>query len=120
MITFDGIRDRVGAYYEDKIVAHGATARGVDWNSADSQRCRFQQLLRICDSRGLFSLNDFCCGYVSLYDFLREQAIDCDYVGYDVARLMIARAREIHLDDPRPRFVDNQATLEPTDFAVAS
>ena len=37
------------AYYTARVREHGATARGVDWNSPESQALRFQQLLRIVD-----------------------------------------------------------------------
>ena len=39
------ILEKVSRYYSGKLEAHGATARGVDWNSTESQRLRFVQLL---------------------------------------------------------------------------
>ena len=37
----------VEAYYTAKVLAHGPTAHGADWNSEASQHLRFQQLLRV-------------------------------------------------------------------------
>src|SRR2546429_8131406 len=53
-----GILENVNRYYTEKLELHGATARGVDWNSVESQRLRFAQLLKICDCREPFTIND--------------------------------------------------------------
>ena len=39
-----GILAGVTAYYAGKLREFGATPRGVDWNSAESQQLRFRQL----------------------------------------------------------------------------
>ena len=41
------IRGRVAEYYSEKVREHGETARGVDWNSTESQKTRFDRLLGI-------------------------------------------------------------------------
>ena len=41
------ILGRVADYYSDKVRQHGETARGVDWNSTESQKTRFDRLLEI-------------------------------------------------------------------------
>ena len=35
------ILQRVAQYYAEKLVRHGTTPRGVDWNGAESQQLRF-------------------------------------------------------------------------------
>ena len=65
-MSHDRILREVDRYYSGKLKAHGATARGVDWNSTESQRMRFDQLLKICDRRAPFTLNDYGCGYGAL------------------------------------------------------
>ena len=48
----------VGEYYTGKLREHGTSPRGVDWNGEQSQRVRFDQLLKICPEEGPFSLLD--------------------------------------------------------------
>ena len=60
----------IGRYYSGKLAAHGASPRGVDWNSSESQHLRFTQLVRICEADARFSLNDIGCGYGALLDHL--------------------------------------------------
>ena len=43
-------RERVADYYSEKVRQHGETAQGVDWNSTESQKTRFDQLLGIVPS----------------------------------------------------------------------
>ena len=40
---FQTIRGEARAYYTGKVRANGATPRGVDWNSADSQEMRGEE-----------------------------------------------------------------------------
>ena len=41
--------NEIAGYYSAKLLQHGETARGVDWNGEDSQVLRFQQLDKIID-----------------------------------------------------------------------
>jgi SAM-dependent methyltransferase len=109
--------DKVERYYSARFVAHGATARGVDWNGEESQRTRFAQLLRIVDEGSGFSLNDVGCGYGALVDFLEEQALDVEYTGFDLSRPMIEHAQERH---PTRAFVLSAAALPIADYTIAS
>ena len=63
---FPAILETVGHYYTEKLRAFGATPRGVDWNSADSQTLRFDRLLQVLDNDGDASINDYGCGYGAL------------------------------------------------------
>jgi SAM-dependent methyltransferase len=109
----------VSVYYGDKLEEFGPTARGVDWNSEESQRLRFAQLLRIADGAESFSINDFGCGYGALLDVLQERSLAAEYAGYDVCPTMIAAARQRHADARRARFTD-RSDLVPADYTVAS
>ena len=42
----------VADYYSAKLAEHGETPQGVDWNGAESQVLRFEQLTRIIDRFG--------------------------------------------------------------------
>ena len=107
----------VGHYYSERLREHGASAKGVDWNSADSQRLRFAQLLRICGERQDFSLNDIGCGYGAFLDYLAERGKRCDYLGVDVAAPMTDKARELH---PGSRFLAGDRADRSADYSVAS
>jgi len=110
----------VGHYYSERLREHGASAQGVDWNSAESQRLRFQQLLRICDERRDFSLNDIGCGYGALFDHLSDLGRRCDYLGVDIAPAMIAKAAELHRGRAACRFLVGERPDRRADYSVAS
>ena len=62
--------NKVKNYFADKLEVHGATPRGVDYNSAEAQHARFFQLIRVMDSSVKYSLLDFGSGYGGMYDYL--------------------------------------------------
>ncbi len=92
----------VAEYYAATIVRHGPSARGVDWNSAESQHLRFAQLLKLCHSLQDISLNDYGCGYGALLAYLDDQGGKVAYTGLDIAAGMLDEARKLH---PGARFV---------------
>ena len=69
-MNYERILDPVQHYYDQKIQAHGATHRGVDWNSPESQRLRFIQLLKVIELSQPFTINDYGCGYGALAAYL--------------------------------------------------
>lgn len=108
-------------YFERTLDEHGATARGVDWNSEGSQELRFEQLLRVAAGLGGgFSLNDYGCGYGALAGFLAERGLDVDLRGFDVSERMIEEARRLYGDVPGRTFTTSAAELEPADVTIAS
>jgi len=80
-VSFEGIKDKVGRYYSGRLHEHGASARGVDWNSEESQVLRFVQLARVLPPSGPFSVVDYGCGYGALVDFLERESADFGYQG---------------------------------------
>ncbi|MEE9543854.1 MAG: class I SAM-dependent methyltransferase [Thermodesulfobacteriota bacterium] len=117
---FHEILNKVGRYYSDKVVAHGDTPSGVDWNSPESQGLRFEQLLKVCDTREPFSLTDYGCGYGALVDYMKDRGLVFTYRGYDISDVMLARARELHRDLDSCEFLGDETRLTPTDYTVAS
>ncbi|MFZ5632077.1 MAG: class I SAM-dependent methyltransferase [Bacillota bacterium] len=90
------IIEDVKSYYTDKILSYGPCARGVDWNGEQSQRIRFQQLLKVITEPGDgFSIYDLGCGYGALAEYIVECGFKCDYVGYDISEEMIACAGKL-------------------------
>jgi SAM-dependent methyltransferase len=108
---------KVERYYSSRFAEYGASARGVDWNGADSQELRFAKLLEIVQESGSFSLNDFGCGYGALVEFLERSGTDARYTGFDLAPAMIEHALASY---PNRRFINNEAELTPADYTVAS
>jgi SAM-dependent methyltransferase len=118
-MSFDSIRDKVGHYYSGRIREHGVTARGVDWNSEESQVLRFTQLARVLPDSGPYSVVDFGCGYGALVPFLEARGAEFQYQGFDISGDMIERARQEHRGD-RLKFTTSEAELEPADYTLAS
>ena len=116
-MTSNDILSRVQEYYDEKIRAHGATARGVDWKSPESQQLRFAQLVKLIDHTRPFTVNDFGCGYGALVDYLESCDLQFQYGGFDISPEMIARARELH---PGANFVIDKADLREADYTLAS
>jgi SAM-dependent methyltransferase len=119
-MSYARILGKVNRYYSGKLEVHGATALGVDWNSAESQRLRFVQLLKICDSRGPVNINDYGCGYGALADHLQENAYSFRYCGFDISSQMIAKAKELHSTMGQAVFVSEESDLSRADYTVAS
>jgi SAM-dependent methyltransferase len=114
------LHDRVRSYYRQCLAAHGATPRGADWNSADSQRLRFAQLVKLCPTSGTVDLVDYGCGYGAFVDYLEESGIEFSYQGYDVLGEMVQSARTRNAARPHCCFTSDVTALSPADYAVAS
>ena len=119
-MTRQQILGHVRRYYEDKLAAHGATPRGVDWNSAESQRLRFRDLARVLDGDRTAAVNDYGCGYGALASYLRAGGHTGPYHGFDISGAMIDAARQAHADLPGVDFVSDRAALAPADYTLAS
>jgi SAM-dependent methyltransferase len=116
------LRARVREYYSGTIERHGSTPRGVDWPNAVSQYLRFVQLLKVCDFKKPFSLNDFGCGYGALLEYLaiRHAEAKVTYRGIDISALMIAAARERWTGHDRAKFILGPRCGQMADYSLAS
>jgi SAM-dependent methyltransferase len=94
----------VNEYYTGKVLQHGATPQGVDWNGEESQQLRFKTLLQIINDPAKpalstpnvsFTLLDYGCGYGSMYEFMQSRFQKFHYTGYDISDEMISQARKI-------------------------
>ncbi len=110
----------VADYYTRKLVEHGETPRGVDWNSEDGQQLRFAQLLKLLDVADGFSVLDLGCGYGALIEALRTRFGRFYYLGLDVSADMIEAARRRFHGAEGIRFEVGDRVGEPLDYAVAS
>jgi len=121
MATSDAILLTVGRYYADRLQEFGATPRGVDWNSAESQTLRFERLLDlVAGAPADASLLDVGCGYGALLDAIRARALTLDYRGFDISAEMITAASARHSGDHRAAFTTDPGALRPATYAVAS
>jgi hypothetical protein len=120
IVTFDRILSEVGQYYGDKLVQHGPTFRGVDWNSSESQELRYEQLLKVLDAQSGFSINDYGCGYGALIEFLIARGYTFRYRGFDISKPMVDKAIELHHGIDGCEFVSEGASLAQADYTVAS
>jgi len=107
----------VGRYYTAKVQEHGLTSRGVDWNSVESQELRFEQLLKVTGGKKNFSLNDFGCGFGSLYGYLSHQRSKVDYRGFDISKEMVANAKALY---KKAQFKVSSSPWKKADYSVAS
>jgi SAM-dependent methyltransferase len=110
----------VERYYSEKVTTFGPTPTGVDWKSAESQAMRFDQLLRLFQRDGPFTINDYGCGYGALVDYLANRNPGFMYRGFDISERMIAEARQVHGQSSRCEFFSAKSLLSPADYTVAS
>ena len=111
--------EHVKSYFDKRIREHGASPRGSDWNSETSQHIRFDQLLKVVESR-TFSILDYGCGYGALADYLVTNGLDADYFGYDILESAIETARQAHQGKPKRKFFTEKTQLPACDYTVAS
>ncbi len=111
----------IAEYYSGKIVRHGQTPEGVDWNGAESQELRFEQLCRaVNDPAQPFSASDLGCGYGAMLDYLSPRFSIESYLGVDVSRAMVDAARERHKAHPAARFLFGDRPDKTCDYCFAS
>lgn len=113
--------EQAKSYFEERLRTHGATARGVDWNSESAQNLRFSQLVKIIQIDQPFSLLDYGCGYGALGKYILETGCPMrQYAGFDVLESMVKTANEVFHAQPGWSFTSVFADLEPADYAIAS
>ena len=110
----------IADYYSQALATHGESPRGVDWNSAESQTLRFEQLTRVIREPAGFSLLDLGCGYGALFDYLDPRFRNFSYQGYDISAEMVGAARRRLRGQPNARISLGAQPGEPADYAVAS
>lgn len=108
-------------FYENAIKRYGCTAKGLNWNSKQSQHLRFEAIYEFLAPYLAFSkIVDAGCGFGDLYLFLQKMgALPRKYVGYDVLdeAVFVAHKRTQQRILKRNILHDD---LEPADFYIAS
>lgn len=110
----------VEQYYTDKIIQHGATPRGVDWNSVESQELRYLMLSKIISNQeDSFSILDYGCGFGGMYHFYLNFFKNFKYTGYDISEKMIEEAKNIIKENENLIWTTN-VPEEKYDYVIAS
>jgi len=111
----------IASYYTDKLILHGETPLGVDWNGKESQELRFQQLLKVIPHNNYpFSVNDFGCGFGSLFNFMKAKYKDFEYFGNDVSEEMIRTAIKRNKNSANAHFLKSEKPINLSDYSIAS
>ena len=111
--------EQVKSYFGKRIEQHGASPRGVDWNSDESQNTRFDQLLKIVETPS-FSILDYGCGYGALADYMEQKGFHADYYGFDILESALEIARRTHKGKLNRTFLTDQDPLPICDYVIAS
>ena len=115
-----GLQILVRDYYERKISQFGASPKGVDWNSEESQTLRFEKLTFLLDQKNCFTINDIGCGYGRLVQFLEDKSFDYSYCGWDLSEKMITKAKMNHKDNSNVEFLTGTKADKIADYTIAS
>jgi SAM-dependent methyltransferase len=111
----------IANYYSKKIMEHGQSPKGVDWNGSESQVIRFEQLCKIVtDNTKKIAINDIGCGYGALVDFLSENFQNFSYIGVDISDEMIQAAQSRHAGRENIKFLNSAEPDSICDFGIAS
>jgi SAM-dependent methyltransferase len=89
------ISETLRQHYSEKFAAHGASSQGVDWGANEANvLLRYAKMLAVLkDPHRTASLLDVGCGYGGLMSYAKDQNIELEYTGIDVAQNMIEWAR---------------------------
>ena len=110
----------IKAYFSNRFKEFGASPKGLDWNSNEAQKIRFEQLQKVIDFSQPFSLIDYGCGYGAFFDHLHYQGYSPDYQGYDIVNDMLEKGRQLHEDASHCDFIDQETNLLPADYVIES
>ncbi len=114
------ILDSINIYYTKKIKEYGLTPKGVDWNSTESQKLRFEQLCKVIEPIEYFSILDFGCGYGALLNYLKENKRNFHYKGFDISDEMISQAIKNKNDFKNAVWETKLSNEEIFDYTIAS
>lgn len=108
-------------YFNNTLKEHGATPKGVDWNSEEAREPRFKQLAKvIAPSEEPVSILDYGCGYGALADYLLSKRIPvAQYIGFDIVEDMVLAAQRRFVGIKNLSFTANLNDVPQVDYAIA-
>ncbi|WP_094288512.1 methyltransferase domain-containing protein [Mycobacterium lehmannii] len=119
-MPIEDTQQKLQDYFVNRLESFGATPKGVDYNGAEAQTTRFEQLVRVVDSVQPFTVIDYGCGYGAMFDFLYAKGWDFEYHGIDLIDEMIKAGRESHQGYQNAHFTTLEHELPPADYLLAS
>jgi SAM-dependent methyltransferase len=90
-------KNRIRHHYEKRLRPNAPGFEAGDWSDRNAQTARFAAMAAHVDLGGK-KLLDIGSGVGDLVDYLREHAIDCDYLGIDLLESIVAEAQRRHPD----------------------
>lgn len=122
-MNFKEIVEEYQSYYSPKIKEFGASYKGVDWGSEESQEISFEQIIKIFEvgktKEEQFSVLDYGCGYGALLEYFHKKNIVCEYSGYDVLEEMLNQAKKTYAD-LKANWISKLNTEDKFDYVLAS
>lgn len=85
-------KEYVISFYSRSLQFYGDTPAAVKW-SGPGQRRRFESMIDLDADMSSMKILDYGCGKGDFYQYLKEMAIDVDYVGFDINEDMVALAK---------------------------
>lgn len=84
-------------YYTKLLKRYGPTPEGVDWNSNEGQRARFDRLYSILGmaTKSSFSLLDYGSGYGAFASYLMGAYAKVKYFGFDISVPMVTQGQAL-------------------------
>ena len=118
--ALSGIRD----LYTANLATHGLSSKSVGWKDEASQLLRFERLAQVVDRPpppGGFTVNDWGCGYGSMFHFLDTlPGVEMrGYTGYDISEDMLGAARNT-IGSRKAKFVLGADVTEDADYSFVS
>lgn len=115
--------ENISDYYTDKIRKFGTVPNGVDWKDEYGQILRFNQLQKIITKSSDFTIGDLGCGYGKLLEYLLNKSFQrFEYIGYDLSKEMISKAKEKFGENEKYHFayITSPEKMKKTDYIIAS
>ena len=106
-------------YFNKKVDLYGATPGAADYNGAEAQLTRFEQLTNVINPSAPFTIIDYGCGYGALLDFLLNKNWQFEYYGFDMLKKMVSVGRESHEGILNAHFEHSEDELEKADYLIA-
>lgn len=81
-------------FYSSAIEKYGTTARGVNWNSKQTQTIRFKTILKLLPKKLKdYTILDAGCGFGDFYFYLEDKKnLPANYIGVDIHEDMVSIA----------------------------
>jgi SAM-dependent methyltransferase len=111
--------EEVERFYSEKVARLGPTPAGADYNSPEAQTVRFDQLAKLLDRDGPFSINDYGCGYGAFGHYLAAAGLSFEYSGADISQEMLGHARRLMPPGAGWTFLADPDQLAPADYTIA-